>query len=108
MKPLMICKHHGNLFIDAVIKSGHRDGKQRYKCRMCMKRLHANHYANNKLKIRERHRAYFESNPDKIRDIKNASKRKMYALDPDKYRMKRKLSDKPEKNEPEISYTKKR
>lgn len=59
-KPILKCFLHGERFSNDVIKSGfdNRNGKQRYKCRDCMKVLHAKNYQNNKDRLREVHRKY--------------------------------------------------
>lgn len=61
-KILRHCQKHGELYFSDVIKNGVRSGKQQYKCRQCMKVLHANHYEKNKTKIKEKHNKYRKEN----------------------------------------------
>lgn len=85
-KPLMRCAKHGDLFWSAAIKSGKEpSGRQRYKCKECMKAIHADNYKRNKEKITQAHALYKEQDPAKYRDMKNSSKRKCWALNKEKY-----------------------
>jgi hypothetical protein len=86
-KPIMRCTHHGDRFLENVIKSGvdKTNGKQRFKCKECMKRIHAENYKKNKTKILAAHNRYKEQDPEKYREMKNASKRKCWALNKEKY-----------------------
>lgn len=85
-KPLMRCAKHGDLFWPNAIKSGKEpSGRQRYKCKECMKALHADNYKRNKEKILQAHANYKEQDPEKYRDMKNSSKRKCWALNKKKY-----------------------
>ncbi len=81
-KPILACKAHGKLFIELnqVIKSGISYGIQRYKCRACMKEIHAKNYLKNKDKIKQAHETYKKKDPKKHREMKNASNRKMRGL----------------------------
>ena len=72
-EPFMRCSSHGALYKDDVIKAGVTYGKQRYKCRECMKELHKNHYELNKLKVQLKHKEYKEKDIEKWRNIKKES-----------------------------------
>ena len=64
------CIHHGALNITQVIKAGFEYGQQRYKCRLCMKRMHAEHYKANREKVLAKHAIYRKENPEKVRETK--------------------------------------
>lgn len=86
--PVKICDKHGKLFVHKgqVIKAGkEKSGAQRYKCKQCMKDYHKEHYKNNKEKVLAAHEKYKNQDPEKYRNIKNASKRKCWALNKEKY-----------------------
>lgn len=79
--PVVRCKEHGDLFVHmkgAVIKAG-RDprGDRRYKCRLCMKIFHKIHYENNKDKVSIAQKKYREENPEKVKETKRVSAKKM-------------------------------
>jgi len=79
---IKICIKHGSLTKELVIKSRiNSKGKRTYRCKICMKIQHKNHYEKNKLKILSKNKKYFDEHPD----FKNRSKRKMYKLNPKKY-----------------------
>lgn len=71
-RPLVECKKHGPLFLKDVIKGGFSrwTGEQRYKCRQCMKDLHADYYERKKDFVAERHAEYRKNNPDKIKEMR--------------------------------------
>lgn len=70
-KPIKVCKEHGDLFKDDVIKQGkNAQGEIKWKCKQCMKRLHKEHYELNKAKVLAYQRAYREKNPERVRQIK--------------------------------------
>jgi hypothetical protein len=72
----MKCKKHGDLDVTKIIRSGkNKNGTQRYKCKACMKELHAEHYRKNKEKVNAAHEAYKAKDPEKYREAKNRSKR---------------------------------
>lgn len=85
--PLKKCLKHGDLFLPDLIKSGKSrwTGGQLYKCRQCMRIFHKTHYLANREKILSAHDKYRQENTEKYREIKNKSKRKMYALNQKKY-----------------------
>ncbi len=96
---IKICKIHGELFLSSVIKARiNSQGKRTYRCKLCMRESHAKHYQNNRDKVLESHKKYISQDPIKAQQQKNASKRKMYSLDPQKYLKKTKEY---EKNNPE-------
>lgn len=78
-RPLKKCITHGDLFLPDVIKSGKNrwTGEQDYKCRACMKIHHATHYKNNKEKVLAAHKRYALENPEKRKESRNKSWRKM-------------------------------
>src|SRR3990167_3054168 len=80
--PIKKCMKHGNLFLPDVIKSGINrwTGGQAYKCRHCMKDFHKKHYENNREKVLSACEKYKKENPEKYRETKNKSKRKMYEI----------------------------
>lgn len=78
------CKNHGDLTVDKLIMQGSRNGSVSYRCRQCMSESHKKHYMKNREKVRQAHIRYREENPERYRQIRNASKRKMYALNPEK------------------------
>jgi hypothetical protein len=72
--PLKTCKTHGALYRDNVIKSGfYESGKPAFKCKACMRELHARHYKINKTKIREANNLYKKENKEKHAAIKKKS-----------------------------------
>lgn len=84
---IKVCKKHGELTIDFLIKARiNTNGEQAYRCKICMQELHRDHYKKNKEKVLLAHDLYRQKDPLKYQDIKNSSKRKMYALNPEKYR----------------------
>lgn len=65
------CRTHGELNPSHWIKSGRsKKGTQLYKCNLCLKSAHANHYARNKEKVIEKVQEYKRNNPDKIVEIR--------------------------------------
>ncbi len=99
MTVVKICKMHGELDFSKVIKAKVTvKGEQRYRCKLCMQELHKPHYEKNREKVLTAHATYRNQDPKKYQEIKNASKRKMYALHLDKYRKDR---DEREKRNPE-------
>jgi len=91
---IKICKKHGDLTLEKMIKSGVTHGKQRYKCKACMKEVHRHNYEKNKEKIKLAHELYKAKDPIKYQEMKNISKRKAYAANADKYRARRRESEK--------------
>ena len=63
------CKYHGDLTIDDMIKSGFTDGKQRYKCKKCMKVIHHNNYLKNKTTIDEKRKLHKAANREYYRKM---------------------------------------
>lgn len=98
--PIIECPTHGDLYLKDVIKAGKSryTGIQNYKCRVCHQQIKKEYYKRNKEYVLAKCQEYKNKNPEKIREIKNASKRKMFAIDAEKYRKKR---DKYDKNNPE-------
>lgn len=74
---LIECKKHGSLFLIDVIRSGQRRGMQQYKCRQCMQDLHRDHYQRNKENILKKQAEYRINNLEKVKEIKNKSRKKM-------------------------------
>jgi hypothetical protein len=70
---LKTCKKHGDLTIDNLIKSGISYGKQRYKCKLCMKDFHKKNYINNKDKILEKIARNRNANKEKYNAIRSKS-----------------------------------
>lgn len=65
-----ICKIHGALEPDNFIKKGkNTSGSQAYRCKLCMKALHAKNYLKNKDKIDEKNRLYRQKNREQIREM---------------------------------------
>lgn len=64
-----VCKKHGDLTINDLVKSGTSRGEQKYRCKKCLKILHANHYQNNKKELYEKHREYKNNNREKFREF---------------------------------------
>lgn len=99
--PIIECPTHGDLYLKDVIKSGKSryTGIQSYKCRQCHKKIKQDYYKRNKEYVLAKCQEYRNKNPEKVQEIKNASKRKMFALDAEKYRQRRTKYDKdnPEK-----------
>lgn len=73
-KPIKTCRTHGDLYLKDLIKSGISHGKQRYKCRACMKDVHAEHYKKNQHKMREKHAQYRKENREIIRNKKREAR----------------------------------
>lgn len=77
-EPLKTCAKHGKLYKEDVIKAGKSQwtSEQQWKCRQCMKEMHARHYELNKLKVKLKHQQYRQKNPEKVKDSKRKSKLK--------------------------------
>lgn len=86
-KPIMKCSKHGDCFYPDVIKSGidKTNGKQKFRCKQCVKIIRANHYKNNKEKVLEAHKIYKNRDPERYKNIKNSSNRKCWAKNREKY-----------------------
>lgn len=70
-EPLKICSKHGKLFRENVIKAGlKRNSEIAWKCKLCMKELHAKNYEINKLKLKIKHETYRKENPEKVKACK--------------------------------------
>lgn len=82
------CKHHGQLNQEDIIKSGVSNGKQQYKCKLCMKVLHRKNYEKNKDSILKKAREY-KKNTFGWRKKASAYDAKYRAQNPEK----RKISD---------------
>lgn len=92
MGTIKICKKHGQLSLNDLIKSGLNNKKEiRYRCKLCMKEIHKNNYANNKLKIRDRQKKYREENYSHYRNLSNKSAKKMRLLNPEKEKARKEL-----------------
>lgn len=64
-----LCKIHGMMKLENFIKKGkHASGNQAYRCKFCMKDLHAKNYLKNKDKIDEKNRLYRQKNREQIRE----------------------------------------
>lgn len=87
-EPLKTCHKHGKLYKDDVIKSGKSQwtGDQKWKCKQCMKEMHKRNYELNKLKINLKAKNYRAKNPEKVRSIKLASRRKKQDIENEKSR----------------------
>lgn len=87
-EPLKTCHKHGKLYQDDVIKSGKSQwtGEQQWKCKQCMKDMHKRNYELNKLKINLKAKHYRAENPEKVRAIKLASRRKQQDIENEKSR----------------------
>lgn len=73
--PLKKCTIHGNLYRDDVIKNGLRkNGDIVWKCRACMKDMHAKHYKLNKLLVSQKAKKYRKDNAEKVAMIKKESR----------------------------------
>lgn len=100
-KVFKICRVHGELFEDTVIKSGinKKTGEQHYRCKECMKMMHKDHYERNKEKVKAAQQIYKAKDPHKHREMKNASNRKTWQKNKEEYRKRRTKWDKenPEK-----------
>lgn len=73
-----ICKEHGPLKIDDMIKSGVQRGKQMYKCRQCVKQIHRKNYEAKKDAILKRCHEYRIANREKVLEMKRISNKKSY------------------------------
>lgn len=71
------CKHHGILNQKDIVKAGIAYGKQRYKCRICLKFLHKKHYENNKDVVLKKTKEYKKNHPnwEEIKKISDAKYR---------------------------------
>lgn len=89
--PLKECLHHGKCYRDDVIKNGlYANGETKWKCKRCMKELHAKNYQLNKVKILARNKQVRLDYPGKVRKIKYKSwvknKKKYLARDNERRR----------------------
>lgn len=76
-EPLKTCNQHGKLFRDDVIKGGYlKSGDTIWRCKQCMKSIHAKNYELNKLKILKRLEQNRKFDPVKTRAIKRKSRLK--------------------------------
>lgn len=76
-EPLKKCPKHGDLYKDDVIKAGkEKSGNPRFRCKQCMRDIHAKHYDLNKIKILHSHKKYREVNEEKVKQTKRDSNRK--------------------------------
>lgn len=65
------CIKHGALTIDQVVKAGkHNSGNPAFKCRLCLKEAHRNHYAKHKERVKKKCAEYRDQNPEKVRQTK--------------------------------------
>lgn len=101
-EPLKTCNAHGKLFQEDVIKAGnYKSGNPRWRCRKCMKDMHAKHYELHKAKVLIAHANYRKENPETVKQSKrkswlihkekylekeNARRAKYKALNPEKYK----------------------
>lgn len=71
------CRKHGDLTREGVIKTGYRVNLTiRWKCKQCMKELHRANYLKNLPKIKAKHNAYRQADPEKIKKCRNESFKK--------------------------------
>ncbi|SRR5258706_6725487 len=61
-----ICRVHGKLNINQVIKAGVKNNIQNYRCSECYKIIRKNNYHNNKEKISLKNKKWREKNKDKM------------------------------------------
>lgn len=67
-----ICKIHGALEPENFIKKGkNTSGSQAYRCKFCMKDLHAKNYLKNKDKINEKNRLWRQKNKELMKEVRN-------------------------------------
>jgi len=76
-QPIKECSKHGKLYREDVIKAGkERSGNQKYKCKKCMKELHAKHYELHKVKVKLAHEQYKNKNKTQVAKSKAESYKK--------------------------------
>lgn len=106
---LLVCKHHGELPREKVNLSGKsRTGEQRYKCKACMKALHAKHFVKNKDKVLTKQRIYRALYPEKRRLSRRNWLDKILVTDPAYFIRLRKMKRDPEKERIRKSKSKKK
>lgn len=66
-----VCKYHGPLESENFIKKGkHTSGNQAYRCRFCMRDIHAKNYLKNKEIINEKNRLWRQKNKELMREAR--------------------------------------
>jgi hypothetical protein len=81
------CQKHGELLAGQTIKAGiEKSGKQRWRCKECMKHLHHQNYLRNKERIDRKNAVYKEKNPEKFTELNREWYRKSAPLNRDKLR----------------------
>lgn len=107
-EPLKKCHKHGDLYKNDVIKAGkYANDEIRYRCKKCMKELHARHYDLNKIKILHSHKKYTEANEEKVRKIKRESNKKNRYKHKDRENLRKKLRERIHTKELSDRYVKK-
>lgn len=107
-QPLKKCTKHGKLYKDDVIKSGKEaSGNPKWRCRHCMRELHAKHYDLHKAKVLAAHKSYKERNPEKVAQSKKESRKKNRHKHKDSENLRKKLAERKHTRELSDRYMKK-
>lgn len=74
MDIIKVCRKHGQLTLNDVNKHGKlKDGSLSFKCKKCMKELHAQHYQTNRDKVLKKNKHYRQANPERVAQTKHNS-----------------------------------
>jgi transposase-like protein len=77
MNIIKICKKHGNLLVNNVIKAGlNKSSTQRYKCKLCQQEFRKSNYLKNKDKIKLKNKIWKLNNPERSKELNKRYKRK--------------------------------
>ncbi len=71
-KPLMVCREHGDLFRENVVKRTH----DTWRCKECLREAHRRHYLAHQAKVRAKHTNYRRTNPQKIKESRKKYRQK--------------------------------
>jgi hypothetical protein len=72
-----VCKKHGDLNEEKIIKSGIRkNGSRLYKCKFCHQEVRKNNYLKNKDKIKLKNKLWKEKNPERAKELNKRYKKK--------------------------------